>query len=189
MALRRRPSRAPSASSGIPPTTIATKTRRWCGVSSSSITRRTSARMPAASACRCGSTPSRSGSRSTAQCRARPAGCAELARHLQNDEPIGPRDEAALAAELGQLREDGEHRIAGGLVCDVGELLAGDGGAAERRFTSASAIRTSWAYSSRSASTRGAPSLTDRRRSQSCSTAARATRIPSSGPAAGGAAA
>jgi hypothetical protein len=80
------------------------------------------------------------------------------------------RDEAALAAELGQFCEDGEHRIAGGLVCDVGELLAGDG-----RAAGAAAVR----------GLRVEFALRESGMFHGCL----ATRIPSSGPVFGGAAA
>jgi hypothetical protein len=52
-----------------------------------------------------------------------PGTLTQLDRGLEDGELVGPGREAALAAKVVQAREDADQSVAGGLVCDLFELI------------------------------------------------------------------
>lgn len=50
----------------------------------------------------------------------------DLARDLENHEPVRPGGETAEPAKLVKLAQDADQRVVGGLLSDVLELGAGD---------------------------------------------------------------
>src|SRR5919198_5848811 len=53
-----------------------------------------------------------------------PGAAADLDRRLEHRELVGPRGEAAIAAEVAELAQDGDERVIGALVGEVVVIVA-----------------------------------------------------------------
>ena len=106
----------------------ATSTRRWCGVSSSSIALRTSC---SSSLCSASCVRPETGGRERAprlvgdgQLASLPGAAAHLHGGLVEGELVRPGREPAQPAEVVEPCEDAEQRVGGGLLRDVVEVVA-----------------------------------------------------------------
>ena len=147
-------------SSGTSLSTIATKTRRCRGVSSSFTP---AAARPAdpATPPPGGSNPNRSGSRSQSSVASGTVGFRQvppdLGRHVEEHELVRPGREQALATELADLAGDSNQRVRSSLIGQVIEPGPAIRSCGPRRRTSPSAIRTNISCSRTSATSRRDP--------------------------------